>query len=341
MNKLFIHLSGEAGDLPSIECQAILEAENVPYKIIDKLDQILIIESDKERCKIITTRSAYTHRLCLLLTQSKLEDFYLNENHLVDLELKGVATFSVRIKKIKIPKHQVDSAYWEKRIGKEIIKSSKGLLKVDLDNPEYEFIGIITGEYFIFGLTLSVSNRRALDLRQGKYKPRFHPGVMHPRLARAMVNLAQMKKGDAFIDPFLGTAGIGVEAGLIGCKVIGIELEKKMIYASIKNLKFYDIDFDIIYGDSRYFPLRNIEGGATDPPYGISTSTHGFKLEELMKAFLLNLDTLLKPGAYFTIAIPSNFNISGLLAELKLKIINSFDIYVHRSLTRRIIILRR
>ncbi|MHA1409482.1 MAG: hypothetical protein ACTSQY_04040, partial [Candidatus Odinarchaeia archaeon] len=62
MAKLFFHFSGEAGNLPFGECISILEVEKAPIRIIKKLDQVLVLDSDKEKCKKVTERAAYTYR---------------------------------------------------------------------------------------------------------------------------------------------------------------------------------------------------------------------------------------------------------------------------------------
>ncbi|MHA1410079.1 MAG: DNA methyltransferase, partial [Candidatus Odinarchaeia archaeon] len=282
-----------------------------------------------------------TYRLCELVLMDTIDDFELEKNHIDTLNLKSNTTFSVRVKRIKIPEKGIDPPKLEKKLGAKIRRFTSGKLKVNLNNPDHQFVGIISGNYIIFGLTVATADRKAIDKRQGKYRPRFHPGIMHPRLARAMINLTHLKKGDILLDPFVGTGGIAVEAGILGCKVIGVDIEKKMIYSALDNLRYYNIDSEVIYGDSTYPYFTKIDGCCTDPPYGTSTSTHGLELNELLSKTLSNLEIMLRKGGYFTFAIPSNINIDETLGKFKLELINSFDIYVHRSLTRRIIVLRR
>ena len=63
MVKLFFLLSGENETLPYAELTAILEAENINFSIIEKLDQVMRLEADISCIKEVRLRSAYT-RIC-------------------------------------------------------------------------------------------------------------------------------------------------------------------------------------------------------------------------------------------------------------------------------------
>ncbi|MHA1836007.1 MAG: THUMP domain-containing protein, partial [Candidatus Odinarchaeia archaeon] len=338
----FFYFSGENEKIPLIECLAILEVERIRHRIIDKLKRILIIHTDEVGCKKVTSRAAYTYSSFKLILSGVLRGFNLKKEMFGHLNIDKDKTFSVRFKRITTGcGSKPDILKLEKEIGHFIKHKLQYGLKVNLDNPDYQFVGFIIDNKVIFGLKTSEADRRSFTLRQGQNLPCFHPGVMHPKLSRAMVNLSRIRKGDLFLDPFIGTGGITIEAGLIGCRVVGVELSKKMIYCSMKNLRKFKVMHHLLYGDSRYLPVNHVDGGATDPPYGISTSTHGRSLSELITVMLGNIEDVLKPKSYFTFAIPSTLKIEELLNNFKLKIIDIAEIYVHKSLTRNIIIVRR
>ena len=95
-------------------------------------------------------------------------------------------------------------------------------------------------------------DRAAFDERAPLKKPFFLPGVLMPRIARAVVNMTQINDG-IILDPFAGTGGILVEAGLISpaIHVVGCDIQEKMVRGSCKNLRFYGVNFDVILGDWR------------------------------------------------------------------------------------------
>ncbi|MBW2993758.1 hypothetical protein KY317_04250, partial [Candidatus Woesearchaeota archaeon] len=84
-------------------------------------------------------------------------------------------------------------------------------------------------------------DRRELEqkfgLRKPHLKPGFHPVSLNPKLARAMVNLTGIRKG-IILDCFCGVGGILVEAGLIGLKPVGYDIDQRMTDASRINLEY-------------------------------------------------------------------------------------------------------
>jgi len=94
---------------------------------------------------------------------------------------------------------------------------------------------------------------------------------MSPKLARCMVNLTRIKNSDRLLDPFCGTGGIIIEAGIIGARVVGTDIDPKMVIGTIENLQHCDIkDYEVFQADARKLKLPyEVDGVATDPPYGI------------------------------------------------------------------------
>ncbi len=340
MVKLLFYFSGEHETLPSAECKAIMEAENINYNIIKEASRFLVVEADERAAKIVAERAAYTYTVSRLIEVWRLPFEDIKLHGLKDLNLDGKETFSVRVHVLD-NKELYSKIEIEKYLGEKIIEAYSGSLKVKLQSPRYEFIGLVSGGEIYLGLLLARTDRKAIDKRAGKYRPYFQPGVINPRIARAMVNLTRVKPGDLFIEPFIGTGGLALEAGVQGCRIIGLDIKKKMIYASQKNLNYYNVKYDLVLGDARSIPFTKFDGGATDPPYGISTSTVGEATAQLIKETLKNIQQAIKPGGYFTLAFPSTIKLESILKGLKLTLIEAFDIYVHKSLTRRIAVLRR
>ena len=99
----------------------------------------------------------------------------------------------------------------------------------------------------------------------------------------------------------------------MGCEVIGIDLEPKMIKGAQKNLQRYlsPDRYELMLADARSLPFRqSINSIATDPPYGKSTSTFGKEIRELLVQFFEQAHDILTSGG--TIAI-------GMLSEIPLR----------------------
>ncbi len=79
---------------------------------------------------------------------------------------------------------------------------------------------------------------------------------MSPKLARCMVNLTGMIAGDIVLDPFCGTGGILIEAGVMGARVVGADIDERMVEGTIKNLEYCGVkEYEIFQGDARDIEL--------------------------------------------------------------------------------------
>ncbi|MHA1238490.1 MAG: DNA methyltransferase [Candidatus Odinarchaeia archaeon] len=340
--KIFFLLSGEHATLPFSECVAILESEGFNYKIVEKLDQVFIVKCSERAAKRVVNRAGMVYMCGNVLYDGSIDDFNVKKLDLSSLTIEGAKTFAVRFKRVKNYRKDVSLLQLAKHVGGFIHEYFKPKLKTDLEQPELLFQGVITSDdRLVFGLVLGKNKKKEFYLRKGKFRPFFYPGIMEPKLARVMVNLTRVKKGDILLDPFIGTGGIGIEAGLIGCKVIGMDLDKKMIYGSRTNLTHYNvINWHLIYGDARRIPLSKVDGITTDPPYGISATTMGEKAENLISEFLSQCEVILPRKKYLCFALPSKLNFANIKFPSRLHIIETHEMYVHRSLTRRILVVR-
>lgn len=341
MEILFI-LSGEHDILPRAEIKACLEALNTSYHVKYDFKRILILEipnEDAEIVNILGKRIAYTHEICEILFEAYI-------NNLMDLtgnyNWKKVIShdFAVRVKKFG---HDPDfnSQRMEIDVG-GIIKNVLGTKgKVNLENPD-TFLRIIMVDDKIM-----VSKRLIKRIKKHYYalkphkRPFFYPGSMSPKLARGMNNLSRIKKGSIVLDPFCGTGGILIEAGIIGARVIGMDIDEKMVEGTIKNLHYCDIDnYEVFQGDARNIELPyKVDAIVTDPPYGISASTAGVESKKIYEQSLLSMQDVLKKDGYICMATPHYLYIHEIVDHTKFKIIEQYHIRMHKSLTRVISVL--
>ncbi|MGZ7119813.1 MAG: DNA methyltransferase, partial [Methanobacterium sp.] len=275
MEIIFI-LSGEHETLPKAEITASLEALNTSFSSIYDHDRVLILDIPDDATEVIETlgkRLAYTNEICRLIFET---DNVSLKDDVQNFEWEKVISndYAVRVKNINIDP-DFNSQAMEIEIG-GIIKASLGeKAKVNLENPE-KFLRIIFVDEKIF-----VSERLVKRAKKHYYalkphkRPFFYPGSMSPKLARGMNNLTRIKKGSIVLDPFCGTGGILIEAGIIGAKVVGMDIDEKMVEGTRKNLKYCNIkDYEVFKGDARNITLPyKVDAIVTDPPYGISAST--------------------------------------------------------------------
>lgn len=341
MNELLILLSGEHQTLPAAEVRAVLEAEGHNFRIKRLNPPVMVLEiDDLSICSVLEKRLAMTMEGMKLLFSCEINIDEI-ERHVKDINfdfLEG-KTFAVRVLR-KSAQSQIRSLDLERRIGAIIYKKASRA-RVNLTQPDVVLRGLIA-DAFYFGVKIFEVDRGSYDLRRPRYRPFFHPGSLEPRVCRLFVNLARSKPGSTFLDPFSGTGGFMIEASMIGCHVVGLDIDDEMAHGSLKNLWSLKCPIlAVLKGDARKLPIResSIESIATDPPYGRSTSLKKAALEDLIHTFLQQAEAVLKRGGHICMAHPSW--LSDLKIPSNLKIIEQHEMRVHKSLTRKITVLRR
>jgi len=206
--------------------------------------------------------------------------------------------------------------------------------KVNLNNAKHNYVFIFEKNttYFseeIFENTDNTNNRRS-HLRKIN-----HPTSTHPKIAKAMINLANT---DSFMDPFCGAGGLLIEGLLMNLKVKGSDISVKMIKSSKENLKALNLDCDLEIKDALTYnkeELKEYESIITDLPFG-KNSLISKELNSLYEEFFILAENLTNK---LVIGFESSVNLNELLSKTNWKIKKEFEYYVHKSMSRKIVIL--
>ncbi|MDD3984497.1 MAG: TIGR01177 family methyltransferase [Methanobacterium sp.] len=342
--EIVLILSQENKTLPKAEIEAVLNAEKIPYNFKEQYDGILILNIPQKysnSLKILGNRFSYTHEICKLLIET--DKAHLNTEiqkyPWKDIIIKD---FAVRIKRMD-KNNKFDTSHLEREIGGIINKSIEGTGRVNLKNPS-NFLRLIfiNEKIFITERLCKIEKKHFFNFKPHK-RPFFYPGSMSPKLARCMVNLTGVKKGNILLDPFCGTGGILLEAGIMGVNVIGVDIDEKMVKGTIKNLQNCDIkDYMVFQEDARKIRLPNkVKAIATDPPYGISASTGGEESQNLYTEALVTMEEILMDTGSLCMATPHYMDINELIQSTNFEITEQHHIRMHKSLTRVISILKK
>ena len=343
MAKLFFLVSGEHQTLPVSEVQAILEAEGIKYRILENLTQVLRLEADPNSVEAIKFRSALTRVCCreILNCEANISEILANISSGSMEEFIEGDSFAVRVRRVKGVTPELVRVELERKLGEQILKTVK-TSRVNLSNPQKTFFGVLTDKRFIFGLKTAEIIPKPFSERRPRRRPFFHPTAMPAKLARVMVNLAQPRMGDLVLDPFCGTGGMLVEAGLIGCRVLGFDAKPHMLRGGLKNLLHYGINLEgVAIADARYPPVAKVDCIVTDPPYGRSASTLGASTIRIVEDFLSAVGDKIPRGRRICMASPKTIRIADAGEKAGFKHLESHFVYVHRSLTREIVVFER
>ncbi|AUB61304.1 MAG: TIGR01177 family methyltransferase [Methanobacterium sp.] len=337
-------LSKEHPTLPLAEVRAVLECEGIKYYIKEKQEGLLILEiplESPENMSGIIKRLSFTHEVFQILIEVD-EEQLLGKTKEYPWDNIVKSDYAVRVKKMDKKSHfNTSKLEWE--MGSIIKDNVASEIRVNLENPS-TFIRtvLINGKAFVGQRMGQISKKHFFDLKPHK-RPFFYPGSMSPKLARGMVNLTRIRMGETLLDPFCGTGGILIEAGIIGARVIGTDIDYKMVKGSIENLQHCGIhDYQVFQEDARKLELPSkVDAIVTDPPYGISASTRGEKSQDLYQQSMQSLQELLKEDGHMCLATPHYLDLDGVLEGTKFKIIEQHHIRMHKSLTRVISVLAK
>jgi len=194
-----------------------------------------------------------------------------------------------------------------------------------ISNHGFELLVIASKNKLIFAKTISIQDIDAYANRdQNRPKRDARVGMLPPKLAQIMINLANPSAGSWVVDPFCGTGVILQESLLMGFKAYGTDIEPRMIDYSKINLVWLQSNFSAL-------PENKVEvGSATDYrwvdeidsigtvvcetllgkplsslPGHTELKTESEKLNKLITRFLENLAPQLKTETEICVAIPA------------------------------------
>ena len=346
MKAFFFLLSGEYETLPAAELKAVLRMLDPGSEILESpLERVIIARTSEEVAREAVRRAAYT-KLCGELVGEAENDpeeilGLLDESVLDELIRVEVKTFAVRGKRIMGSK--VDRLMLERTIGEKILKL-RPELRVDLENPDLTILFISGRERTILGTLLEAKPKRFFQDRLAGRRPFSLPSAMQPDFSRAMVNLAGVRVGGRILDPFAGTGGILIEAGLLGYKAYGVELKGWIAEGALRNLMHYiQGEENMIVGDARKMMFREnaFDAIVTDPPYGRSTTVPDRSILTLLDKFLNECLPLLRRGGKIVLAAPTDVRVDELVEGHGLRVEEAHIARVHGSLVRRVVVLGR
>lgn len=333
---LLFELSKEQHTIPCAEVLASLDAEASAYSVVDANQDVLCVEvnADDTLLKNLANRLAFTFLIDELLFScpATLPDIVRSaEDH--PLMQPGSIAIRCKNRSSELNPNQVID-----RLGDFYTKNRK----VNLTHPEIELRAIITEKTAYIGIKKAEISSSHFQQRRGHLRPFLLPITLHPKIARALVNLSSVKKNEVLLDPFCGTGGILLEAGLIGIRVIGSDIEQKMIDGCKKTLDFFGIrKYELNQCDIGQIQqsVTLVDVVVTDFPYGKATTTKKERITTLYDRAFASIASVLKKNGKAVIGLSDKSMIS--LGENSLSLINVYENRVHRSLTRFFAVYQR
>lgn len=316
--------------LSKIDIVNMLARKGIDFEIIEASEEILIISTSSE----LETKSLI-NELGSVVKIGKIKKVYLkNESweNFFEKENEG--------KKFGVSVYQAGGKYREineifektKKMGK-VKERGRVLSTVAVDKNKllsqgFELVFCVGSKGIYLGKTLSIQDYKGYSFRDyGRPARDARSGMIPPKLAKIMINLAGGEKEDLFLDPFCGRGTILQELVLLGYKNIeGADIEDKAIVDSQKNLEWLfenyklkkeDFKIDIFKSDARVLsekiPRKLVDAVVTEPFLGSSQARYLSldqikkeiqKLEDLYLAAFKEFKKILKSSGRIVIIFP-------------------------------------
>jgi tRNA (guanine10-N2)-dimethyltransferase len=323
-------LSGEHPDLPAWEAEAVLSCYG-DAKLTERERGVVIISSDAKPENFVR-RIALSHFLSEHLASVDIDQL---ESIFPELDIHERDTVAVRVKLRDDKRESIDASVMMRRLGAIISKRAH----VKLENPDVT-IRVYIGDKAHIGMQLAKIDRSQFEKRKNRLLPFTSPVSIHPRLARALVNLTVNRPDAEILDPFCGTGSILIESAMMGFRSFGSDISKEMIEGAEKNLRYLGLNAELRVLDVEDISQfgRKFDCIVTDPPYGRSSSTRKEPLNELYSRAINSFVDNLKEGGRIGMILPNDEKLD---FKDELVLIRSTSVRVHRSLTRNFLIFQK
>jgi len=317
----YFDLLGESKGMPLAEAIRCIEAECDSYEVISSGPGYLIASFPMECLDDIAGRISLTHSIGRYLGSCEPDDL----SSISDLELPE-GSFAIRGKRFEGLMKDVDSQKLIRNIGDILSKKND----VNLKEPDIVIRMNMSDRVNLF-IEEKTIEKDLLEKRKVGERPFFSPISLHPKYARALINLTGVKRGGTVLDPFCGTGGIVIEAAEMGMKAMASDFDEEMIIGCQENMEFYGLKLDGFKTlDISDIPetFSEIDAVATDPPYGRSTKTGGEDIDKIYARAMESIPKVLKPGCRAGVVLPHPISCNTMELE------NIYIQRVHGSLSR-------
>jgi tRNA (guanine10-N2)-dimethyltransferase len=317
---LIVELSGEQPALAEGEVQGAVEALGEAARRTIRDGRILLVDTALPPRRL-GPRLALAHYVGTPVASGSWEDVTVAAAS-TDL---GGRTFRVTAK-------VAGGVSWEhavRRIGAALARTGR----VDLRRPAIHFRLVVQGRYHLFRVDYAV-DRKAFEGRKVALRPFVKPISLHPRLARALVNMSRVRPGETLLDPFCGTGGIVLEGALVGARPFASDLREDMVDGTRATLRHFGVEARTAVADVGDVPTRvdRVAAVATDPPYGRATTTRGEPLTTVYRRAFRAFADLLPEGRSAAVILPDPRLADKAGPDLRLA--ERHPLRIHKSLSR-------
>jgi tRNA G10 N-methylase Trm11 len=271
------------GELSIIEVRSILK-ENISKieKICDSTYEIQLSNPSPKELKQISS----CHKIGCIIYRN--QDKIFSDKLVEELEYSKKKNFSISLycsgdpeRKYRMLTEGLLDFCRHNHIRKlRLIRPSRGheMRAEDIASREiFDLMFVERGPETIVGFVTHVHDFRDFHYRIAKRPQHDQTIEMSARLARTLVNIASLQRGETLLDPFCGSGTILGEAILLGINCIGIDLNPRKVSESKRYLDWIASQYSrtkvgsykLIVGDARslkkILPDKKVDAIVTEP----------------------------------------------------------------------------
>ena len=314
MNQYFFAL-GTNHTLSKIDIVNLLVRRRVNFAVIEASEEILLVASE-ESLEVNSLMkelgsAAKIGKIFGVYQKSEWPDKFLKEISGGELakefvgEKFGISVYGAggKFKELNKVFGSVREIAEKIRGVREIRETGRVLSTVAVDKNRllengFELILCVGSKGIYVGKTLAIQDYESYSLRDyGRPMRDVKSGMIPPKLAKMMINLAGKEREDLFLDPFCGSGTILQELILLGYKnLMGSDLEKKAVeetranldwlFKTYRDIKKEDYKVELFDCEARNLstkiPSKVVEAIVTEPYLG-SAKRKFLKPEQIKK----------------------------------------------------------
>lgn len=323
-----IFILGRNSELSVAEIKAVFEKNGWAYKLVIESKEILIVETENALPEVLhktlggTVKIGQVEKISSskLLEEDLSVDFLLSkifpqtggkiqfgisvynggDSKQTEFLASKINTFSKGIKAL-LEQKQISARF---AFNRDRFLSSVAVDKNKLIQKGAEILFIPCSNKIFIGKTLYVQEFEEFSARDYSRPARdLKSGIMPPKLARMMINLAEIHSNGILLDPFCGSGTVLQEAVLLGYKnIVGRDNSQKAVADTKTNLEWlfknivekHNLNIDVKFGDATKLPADisagSVSGIVTEPYLG--PTLHGQLFPEKLQSITQELKNL-------------------------------------------------
>ncbi len=306
------------------ELESVLSTYDRKSRVVRAEGRLVYVEASEEALRKLNARAAFTRYSGKIVGE---------------ISNRGLGEISLSLKDVDLSAFKVvdeTGMGLERRIGEVVVKGYGG--KVNLERPVTLIVAGKSKDKVVL-IAADAPPEKGFWERKKK-RVYFEISALAPQLARFMVNLAMVKEGSLFLDPFAGSMSIPAEAASLGAYAVGGEIDAVSAAGGFENMKnAFATGWDVLVADATHAPFRDgvFNSIATDPPFGRLKKAFGDNgsYVDFLSAFMHEASRLLAPFGGLAFLLPQGVDQGSLpWKEAGLKPLRFIPMRAHKSFTR-------